>query len=78
MATKKWSVSELLRLACIYAEQDRMAMAEADGGEYGQEAKQLALAIRKYRIKRWGTTALEEDLKNTTSIDIKDIIGKNR
>jgi len=74
----KRSVSELLRLACIYAEQDRIGMAHCDGGEEGKKAAQLAKEIRAYRLKRWGRTALESDLDGAYSIDIKDILNGPR
>jgi hypothetical protein len=52
---KKLPVSELLRLACIYAEQDREAFAMAVGeGQERQEADQFIEQVRAYRRKRWG------------------------
>lgn len=73
MKSKKRSVSQLLFLACVYAEQDRRGMAGADQGEAGAKALQLARELHAYRVKRWGRTAFEAMMDNTKSVDVKDI-----
>lgn len=56
---KKLPATELIRLAMIYAEQDRALMAECDKGEEGKKALALAQEFRAYRMKRWGSTSFE-------------------
>ena len=79
---KKWNVGktvtrpfwELVRLAFIYAEQDRAGMASGDHGENGMRAKQLATELRAYRIKRWGLTALEKAMEGSVNIKLTDLL----
>jgi hypothetical protein len=59
----KLSVGELLRLACIWAEQDReafiMATAHCESPsdvEAREKAEQFIQQVRAYRRKRWGRT----------------------
>ncbi len=67
---RKRTVSELTRLAFIYAEQDRLGYADAvrqSDPEWYTEAMQLVKEMRAYRMKRWGKSrndALEE-IQNT-------------
>ncbi len=60
---RKLSENELLRQACIYAEQDRRSLVQAyDGMEndpVAREAASFVKQIRAYRLKRWGKTQLE-------------------
>ncbi len=63
----KLSVSELLRLACIWAEQDREAFIMATGRcdspsdvEAREKAEQFIEQVRAYRRKRWGRTGGDE------------------
>lgn len=63
---KKLSVSELLRLACIYAEQDRIGLLDAYRGcnspedvNFKEELTELIKQLRDYRIKRWGKSAID-------------------
>ena len=60
------SVSDLLRLACIYAEQDREAFVAAYEGMEDDpacvEAKEFLERLRAYRRGRWGRTG--RDLLN--------------
>lgn len=62
---KKLPTSELLRLACLYAEQDRQAWLDsidADDpmwGDMREENQQFLAQLRAYRIKRWGKTVGE-------------------
>lgn len=48
---KKWTVDELTRLAFIYGEQDRMAMAEGSKDDYGREQGELAEADRASAVR---------------------------
>lgn len=70
------TASQLLRLACIYAEQDRRGLAEAygDGPEH-DEALALADQFREYRLKRWGRTQLEAVIAAGTPRTIDQIIA---
>ena len=72
--------NELLRLACIYAEQDRQAFIDAydhmkDDPEYAKTKKFLE-ELRAYRKKRWGATALETMLAGARSCSINTIRNK--
>lgn len=55
---KKLAVDELLRLACIFAEQDRETFIEAyekmPNDPARLEAEDVLKQIRAYRKKRWG------------------------
>lgn len=61
---RRWTVDELTRLAFVHGEDDRRNMAECDNSDYGKEQRRLADAMRAYRIKRWGKTALEADMES--------------
>ena len=70
------NISKLLRLACLYAEQDRMAFVESyDGMEDDpdcREAVAFLLQLRKYRKKRLGRSAsdeLDEAVEKVVSTD---------
>lgn len=80
MSKKKYTVDELTRLAFVHAEDDRRSMADAQGdNEYGREQLELAEAMYRYRMKRWGKTQGEVDLEGCTLVDIRDIAkGPNR
>lgn len=56
------TVDEMLRLACIYAEQDRESYLEAvkdSDPEWAEEARRFLEQLRAYRKKRWGKTKIE-------------------
>jgi hypothetical protein len=56
--SKKLPVSELLRLACLFAECDREAFLESIANTKDQEEKEKTKSfleqLRRYRKKRWG------------------------
>lgn len=66
---------ELLRLAFIYAEQDRQSFSECSKGddEHGAAAALLAAEFRAYRQKRWGKTRHEVNLENCTTVSIDEL-----
>ncbi len=66
---KKLRVDELTRLAFIWAEQDRDAMADAwpKGSVERAEALAVLKQLRDYRMKRWGRTRLESILSEAVS-----------
>lgn len=68
---RKLTVDELTRLAFIWAEQDRESLAESwpPGSEERADAESDATALRRYRLKRWGRTRLEEVLSDGTFVD---------
>lgn len=72
--SEKRSVSELLRLACVYAEQDRYGYSLCDAGEDGKEAAKLAKELRFYREKRWGESKYDKTLREADTINIYDIL----
>ena len=59
--------SELLRKACIYAEQDRLGLIDVYSGNPEEpvvaDAFQFLKELKAYRIKRWGKTKLEVELE---------------
>lgn len=74
---KKYATSELLRLACIYAEQDRLGLIDAYSGcdspedeamkaEWTEYVKQL----RAYRLKRWGKTQFEKIVDEADTVNL--------
>jgi beta-mannanase len=73
---KKMPVDELLRLACIHAEQDLYGLVNAWGADSpeGKEYHELWKHIHNYRMKRWGTTALEFTIDNSKSLTLKEIM----
>lgn len=67
-------VEELIRLAMVYAEQDRRSFAEANGSnQVAAEANELADAFRAYRMKRWGRTTMEAQLDSATLVPIDEL-----
>ena len=73
-------VSELLRRACIYAEQDRSSLIEAMSGlndsedrEFVNEQKSFLRQLRDYRRKRWGKSGedkLSEMIAQSPEVEI--------
>lgn len=69
-------MDELTRLAFVWAEQDRAAMAEAwaDGTPERAEAESQYAQLKAYRIKRWGRTQMEAILsKPMKHVKVKDM-----
>lgn len=67
MVVKRLSVSELLRLACCYAEQDRESWLQAMSNCTGPEDRDLVKdqeafleQLREYRRRRWGESRREK------------------
>jgi hypothetical protein len=74
-------LEELLRLACIYAERDQLALLDAHRlcNSPGDKRFKKGIAnfikqLRRYRIKRWGLTALETFIKEADEKTIGEII----
>lgn len=69
---KKLSIDELTRLAFVWAEQDRLTLADAccekspERAEAWDEYKQL----KAYRAKRWGKTRMEQILETAKPVNI--------
>lgn len=61
MKFRRLRVDELTRLAFLWAEQDRAAMAHAwaKGTPERAEAENQRLQLNAYRMKRWGRTQME-------------------
>lgn len=75
---KKLPVDELLRLACVYAERDQDSYADAtrdcpDDKEFHDQAVEFVKQIRKYRLRRWGRTRLEQCLETLEPVSIGEI-----
>ena len=78
------SVSELLRLACLYAEQDREGFIAAYEGMEDEpacrEAIEFLTELRAYRRRRWGRSLSDSlhGLKSASLIDVmKTHYGKS-
>jgi hypothetical protein len=66
--------SELLRLACVWAEQDREALLDSFRGctsdldeDFKAELRGQIRALKAYRLKRWGKTrgeVMDEERKS--------------
>ncbi len=69
----KLPVSELLRLACIYAEADRTEFLACNRHDPEQFAKtrEFLAQLRAYRLKRWGKTRLEQAIEEMTPTPIE-------
>lgn len=73
----KMTNDEMLRLACIYAEEDRRAFVDCMAGCTGTEdealkAETMAFVkkLHAYRVKRWGRTANEANLDGAVTVPI--------
>lgn len=75
------SISELLRLACIYAEAFEVEFLTAIKGtdqELEKETADFIRQLRKYRLKRWGKTKLEVVLDSATAIPAYDMAREQK
>lgn len=66
---KRLKIDELMRLAFVWAEQDRSSFADAwpDGSEEQKAARWEQNQLREYRLKRWGKTRLEAKIEQAES-----------
>lgn len=73
-------IDEMLRLACLYAEQDRLSLLDAyknnQDEQVARDAEAFLKKLRKYRIKRWGNTELEANLKDVPMLTTSEIRSK--
>lgn len=78
-ADKRIPVDELLRLACLYAEQDREGFlncySSMPNDPAALEAKAFLDQLRAYRKKRWGKTQLQAAMDRGEMTDVR-IISK--
>lgn len=67
------TVSEMLRLACIYAERDQLefvrCVKESDP-DVAAETLKFVERLRAYRLKRWGKTKLEKAMDKATAVNV--------
>ncbi len=77
MKPKKIPTRELIRLAFIWAEQDRDALAECynPGTEERAEHRAEAAQLRAYRQNRFGRT-VSEDIDTLPPISIQELRGR--
>lgn len=70
---KKLKIDELTRLAFIWAEQDRAAMADAwpRGSPERAESQNQRDQLHNYRVKKWGRTVLETVMSNAKAQTIR-------
>ncbi len=77
---KNLPVDELLRLACIYAEQDResiiTAYANMPDDPEAVKAGEFLKQLRVYRRKRWGRTKHEQVLSAGVPTPVSEIAGR--
>jgi bacterioferritin (cytochrome b1) len=79
--TKK-SVQELIRLALIYAQQDRESYLESIkgcGADYASdkaETEQLINQFKHLRLKRFGKTRLEAIIERSKPKTLEEIFGR--
>lgn len=73
----KISASELLRLACVYAEQDResfiVSYSHMPDDPACQEAMAYLKQLKAYRLKRWGKGVLESELEKAKPVDFREV-----
>ena len=76
----KLSVSELLRIACFYAERDREEYLAAwehckdeEAERIKRETRDFLDQLRDYRLKRWGRTKGERLLENAKLVSLKSL-----
>lgn len=75
----KMAISEMLRLACIYAVQDREGYLHAIEGtddELEAETKQFIKELEAYRLKRWGRTELEAAIADAVPVKATDLLKR--
>lgn len=76
---KKLPVDELTRLAFVWAEQDRLSLADAwgmDKSPEGREAMSEAAQLRKYRMKRWGRTKGDTLLATGSAVSLASLMRR--
>lgn len=77
LASGKFTVSEMLRLACLYAEQDREAFIDASSHMPDDPAYREAVAflreLRAYRRRRWGRCG-PDVLDDCKSVPVSQVI----
>lgn len=77
--TTKLSASEILRRACISAEQNELSFAESvsNDAKLYEETMDYVRQLRAYRIKRWGRSRLEKQLDAISSVPFTEIIRRS-
>jgi hypothetical protein len=72
---RRLNADELTRLAFVWAEQDRAALADAwpYGSEEHEKAKSEYLQLKAYRLKRWGRTQTEAILLKMKTVRVSDL-----
>lgn len=76
--SKKLSVDEMLRLACIYAEQDRESLIAAHSHMQDDpacvRAKEFLEQLREYRKRRWGKKIARDAFDGAKSVPLSEIV----
>lgn len=70
--------SELVRLALVYAVQDRESFAQCAHDAVAKDASRLAKRFRAYHKKRYGfdyMSQIEEDMAKATAVSIYDLVA---
>ena len=83
MGENEMTVSEMLRLACYYAEESQRdflaAYAKCDSPEdeaLKQKTREFIEKVRAYRLKRWGKTRKEQLMDDAESISITEFLRR--
>lgn len=75
----KYTIDELLRLACIFAERDQeeylRCVSDSDSDEV-EKTKDYLKQLRSYRMKRWGRTKLEAKLAEAVPMDVREVFKR--
>lgn len=68
---------EGVRLACLFSEQWYRGVADAYGvGREATQAMSMSKLVRAFRIKRFGSTALEVEMRKMVLLPFQEIIKK--
>lgn len=66
--------SEALRLACLFSEYWYSSLADAQIGREKIRATALYRAVYRFRMERFGPTALEAEMARMRSVPVQDIL----
>lgn len=76
--SKRIPIGELLRLACVYAENYQLDFADAvsrSDPSVAKEAREFVKQLQKYRVGRWGKTTLEKALANGKPMSHDELVA---
>lgn len=78
--SKPLPVDELLRIACLHAEQDLAGLIDAYANDpddsFCREQAEILSQIQAYRKRRWGRTTLENKMDEMEPVKISHILNR--